>query len=143
MTNTDLNKRITNVLTMLEKMSFGKGKKITILDELLAIQKETNSNINIYDEIVKFLKFDVQVLQKKLIKAQESDDFRKSIDIMRNLKDTLELIQKYDWQLMYSAYGSKDDAAEKDFHKEVTVWEQNTEGNIRNHKVWTVIERIK
>lgn len=100
---------------------------------------EPPSKNDIYAEIVKSLKADALNLNKMLTTAQMEGDFRKSIDIMRNLKDTLELIQKYDWQLMYSNYGSKDNENE-DFHREVAVWEQNTEGNIRNHKFWTVGE---
>lgn len=54
---------------------------------------------------------------------------------MRLLKDTLSLIKEYDWELKYSEYKT-------DGHKEVTVWEQNHSGEIRNHKKWVVNEQF-
>jgi hypothetical protein len=62
------------------------------------------------------------------------------IATLKSLRETLELIKKYDWQLMYSEYeisDKKDDTILNNYITEIAVWEQNHEGNIRNHKVWT------
>lgn len=89
---------------------------------------------NIFEETVKTLKNDALSLQQKLTVLQEKNDFRGSIDVMRLLKDTLSLIKEYDWQTMYSEYRT-------DGKKQVSVWEQNHCGEIRNHKVWDVSDR--
>ena len=88
-------------------------------------------NKNLFEETVKTLTNDAMSLQQKFHKLQESGDIRESIDCLRLLKDTLSLIKEYDWHLEYSEY-------ETDGHKEVSVWEQNHAGEIRNHKRWNV-----
>lgn len=88
-------------------------------------------NKNVFEETVKTLTNDAMSLQQKFHKLQESGDIRASIDCLRLLKDTLSLIKEYDWHLEYSEY-------ETDGHKEVSVWEQNHAGEIRNHKRWNV-----
>lgn len=90
---------------------------------------------NIFEETVKTLTSDAQSLQTKFSELQKKNDFRGAIDCMRLLKDTLSLIKEYDWQQMYSEY-------ESDGNKQVSVWEQNHCGEIRNHKVWTVGKTI-
>lgn len=92
-----------------------------------------NEKKNVFEEIVKTLTEDAMSLQKKFHKLQENNDIRASIDCLRLLKDTLSLIEEYDWELKYSEYQS-------DGQKEVSVWEQNHSGEIRNHKSWTIID---
>ena len=91
-------------------------------------------NKNVFEETVKTLTNDAMSLQQKFHKLQESGDIRASIDCLRLLKDTLSLIKEYDWHLEYSEY-------ETDGHKEVSVWEQNHAGEIRNHMVWNVTDK--
>jgi hypothetical protein len=86
---------------------------------------------NVFEGTVETLINDVQALQKKLSKLQENNDFRGAIDCMRLLKDSLSLIKEYDWELMYSEYKTVGG-------KQVSVWEQNHCGEIKNHKVWDI-----
>lgn len=90
-----------------------------------------NENKNVFEETVKTLTQDAMSLQRRFHSLQEKNDFRGALDTMRLLKDTLALIKEYDWELKYSEY-------QTDGHKEVSVWEQNHSGEIRNHKKWTV-----
>ena len=50
-----------------------------------------------------------------------------TIDTLRLLKDTLSLIKEYDWHLEYS---------END--NEISIWEQDHSGEIRNKKKWFI-----
>ena len=88
-------------------------------------------NKNVFNETVETLTKDASSLQQKFHKLQETGDIRASIDCLRLLKDTLSLIKEYDWHLEYSEYKT-------DGQKQVSVWEQNHCGDIRNHKIWDV-----
>lgn len=91
---------------------------------------------NFYDKIVKSLKDDAKKLNDKLSIAMNNSDMQLYISTIKSLRDTLDLISKYDWRLMHSEY--RDEQA----RKQVSVWEQNHDNQIRNHKVWNVIEKI-
>lgn len=84
-------------------------------------------NKNVFDETVAMLIEDARKLQKKLSNFQENNNFSEALNCMRLLKDTLSLIKEYDWELKYSEYST-------DGHKEVSIWEQNHCGEIRNVK---------
>jgi|GEM_PF-1278394 len=92
-----------------------------------------NQVINCFDKIISSLKQDAIDIQKKFTDAKNNNDYRMRIDLLRLLKDTLNLIKEYDWKLMYSEYMTEDDSG---LHNEVAVWEQNSEGSTRNHKKW-------
>ncbi|MBQ4523340.1 MAG: hypothetical protein IJA10_10375 [Lachnospiraceae bacterium] len=92
-------------------------------------------NKNVFNKTVETLTKDAKSLTEKFHKLQETGDIRASIDCLRLLKDTLSLIKEYDWRLMYSEY-------ETDGKKQVSVWEQNHCGDIRNHKIWNVDNQI-
>lgn len=89
---------------------------------------------NVFNETVETLIKDVTSLQQKFHKLQESGDIRASIDCLRLLKDTLSLIKEYDWHLEYSEYKT-------DTQKQIAIWEQNHCGDIRNHKIWDVVNK--
>jgi len=127
---------------------------------------------NFYDGIVKNLKQEAKHLNERLTRFRVNNEMNGYISTLKSLRETLDLIKKYDWQLMYSEYGIKDEkeimriddsiddiidislANNKtrneikdeidylirqkgnSFITEIAVWEQNNEGNIRNHKVW-------
>ena len=93
-----------------------------------------DKNINIYEETVKTLKQNALLLQEKFHRLQNSHDIKASIDCLRLLKDTLSLIKEYDWHLEYSEY-------EVDNDKQISIWEQNHCGDIRNHKIWDVTNK--
>lgn len=90
-------------------------------------------NKNVFEETVEILIKDAKKLQAKFSKCQENNDFRSALDTMRLLKDILSLIKEYDWELKYSEY-------ETDGHKEVSIWEQNHSGDIKNIKRYKVSE---
>ena len=89
-------------------------------------------------ELVKRLKEDCEVLMKnKIPKALENISDDKGVNTYRNLTkalaENIKVIDEYDWKLMYSEYSTG-----KKAKKQVAVWEQNNDGEIRNHKVWDV-----
>jgi len=101
----------------------------TVCDDCWGETKSQNPNF--YDSIIINLKSEADKLNKKLIKLRENHDYNGYIATLKSLRETLDLINKYDWQLHYSEY-------ETDGRKQVSVWEQNHENNIRNHKIWNV-----
>ena len=105
------------------------------LDSLIL---KLNKENNCFDDIVSSLKQDAIDLQNKFSTLKNDiNDIKPKIDILRLLKDTLSLIKEYDWKLMYSEYKTLQ-IPNEDCHKEIAIWEQNSEGNIRNHIVWEV-----
>jgi len=96
--------------------------------------KKYHVKTNFYDGIVKSLKDDAKKLNTQLSKAMDSRDMGLYISTVKSLRDTLDLIGKYDWKLMYSEYGITQNK------KQVSVWEQNHDNQIKNHKVWDVNE---
>jgi len=95
---------------------------------------------NFYEEIVKSLKEDADKLNKILSKAMENKDMNLYISTIKSLRETLELISKYDWRLMYSEYTTTD--SQDNSIKQVAVWEQNHDIQIKNHKVWEVLSKV-
>lgn len=83
------------------------------------------------EELVKFLEKDIHKIQGKMGKALELGDVGTYRNLMKTLAEATDLIRKNEWKLKYSEY-------ETDGHKEVAVWEQNYDGEIRNHKKWAV-----
>jgi len=93
---------------------------------------------NFYEGIVKNLKSEANKLSGTLVIATNRNDTQLYIATIKSLRDTLDLINKYDWRLMYSEYGL-DSSNES---KQVAIWEQNHDNQIRNHKVWDVTEAV-
>lgn len=99
--------------------------------------KETN----FYDDIVKNLKTEAKKLNTRLTKIRENEDKHGYADMnayiatLKSLRETLNLISQFDWKLMYSEYSSGEE-------KQVAVWEQNHDTQIRNHKIWIVTEAM-
>lgn len=88
-------------------------------------------NKNVFNETVETLTKDVKSLTERYCRLLNQGDSKSAIDTLRLLKDTLSLIKEYDWHLEYSEYKT-------DGQKQVSVWEQNHCGDIRNHKIWDV-----
>jgi hypothetical protein len=94
-------------------------------------------NKNFYDEIVKSLKEESGKLNKKLTTINNNNgDYNSYIAILKSLRETLDLIHKYDWHLSYSEYYVLDDNDKQ--IKQISIWEQNYDNDIRNHKFWNV-----
>jgi len=118
--------------------------------------------VNFYDGIVKNLKKEAVKLNDKLAKIRESlssinsfqssqsrsNDMNLYISTLKSLRETLDLISKYDWKLMYSEYeilvSNKDSDRGKlgNEVKQVSVWEQNHDNQIKNHKIWSVVDAL-
>lgn len=90
---------------------------------------------NVFEETVNTLVEDANSLTKQYNGWVKQGEHKKAIDTLRLLKDTLSLIKEYDWHLEYSEN-------EDDIRKEVSVWEQNHDGDIRNQKTWNVRNNI-
>ena len=95
---------------------------------------------NFYEEIVKNLKLEANKLSNKITKLNDKHDMNLYIACIKSLKETLDLISRYDWKLIYSEYTVKGDS-DNDV-KQVSVWEQNHDNQIRNHKIWNVVKGL-
>lgn len=87
------------------------------------------------EELIKKLKQDNElILSKKLDKALREDNFGTYKNLVSVLKGNIDIINelsKDDFKLMHSEY-------ETNGKKQVSVWEQNDNGEVRKHKVWDV-----
>jgi hypothetical protein len=96
-------------------------------------------NINFYDEIVSNLKKEANKLNERLTKLREHQNVNNDyIATLKSLRETLELINKYDWKLNYSEYKTVEFGEEIAM---ISVWEQNHDSQIRNHKVWKIANK--
>ena len=158
-------------ITMKNNTYCYKGIPIFIDDNLKYKTYELiyKSNDNFYDGIVNNLKQEAKHLNDRLTKFRNNNEMNGYIATLKSLRETLDLIKKYDWNLMYSEYGVENDKIKniedsinimlangittnnegKDIHDlkndknnlprlvtEISVWEQNHDGQIRNHNVW-------
>ena len=99
---------------------------------------------NVYQEIVGCLKKEAKKLSGRLVLYNNQGEMNQYISTIKSLKETLDLINKYNWKLTYSEYDISEESGRptKPLTKQVSVWEQNHENQIRNHKVWNVVESI-
>ena len=94
-------------------------------------------------EMIKRLKEDCKTLiDKKIPKALDNAVDDRGVGTYRNLTkalaENIKLIEEYDWKLMYSEYTTTTTDANGDTKKQISIWEQNSDGEIRNHKFWNV-----
>jgi len=92
-----------------------------------------------YENIVESLQRDANSLKNALQNASEFKDSNSPniyLAAIKALRETLSLIREYDWNLQYSEY-------ETQGHKEIAIWEQNGQGQIRNHKRFTISDEIR
>ena len=87
---------------------------------------------NFNDEIIESLKNNARKLNKNLNNMSDISNMNSYISCVKALRETMDLIQRYDWRLLYSEYKT-------DGKKQVSVWEQDATGNIKNHKIWDVV----
>jgi hypothetical protein len=99
------------------------------------------SESNFYEEIVKNLQLEAKKLNEKLTTAMCTDNMNLYIATIKSLRETLDLISKYNWRLHYSEYGVMENGER--VGTQVSVWEQNHECQIRNNLVWNVVDRVK
>ena len=95
---------------------------------------------NYFNGIVETLKTEAIELNRKLEKIRKgcTDDkgMNLYISTLKSLRETLNLIKEYDWQLMYSEYNTTDDNG--NLLHQASIWEQNSQNDIRNHKIFSV-----
>ncbi len=107
--------------------------KDSILEEDLNNKEESN----FYDSIVKNLKQEAEKLNERLSKLREKNqDMNGYIATLKSLRETLDLISRYDWQFRHSEYKTTGENGE--LIKQIAIWEQNSDNQIKNQKVWDV-----
>lgn len=92
---------------------------------------------NFNDNVVQFLKQEENMLRDKISKCLQGNNFSMYKNLIQAYEKVVELIRKYDWQLMYSKYKTEDNNG--NLVQQVAVWEQNGDESVRNHKVWNVL----
>lgn len=91
-----------------------------------------------FSKIVEDLKEDANRIAKVLSQASEfhsSIDFNRYPAAIKSLKETLTLIRDYDWHELHSVYTTG-----ADNHREIALWEQNGQGEIRDKKRFIVLD---
>lgn len=129
-----------------EYVEFEKIKKekyfeiITGFSKVFVNEKiEENKNFN--NNIVEFLKREEIFLRDKADKMLFNDDIPMYVKIINGYEKVVELIKKYDWEFKYSEY--KKEVTPNTYEKELAIWEQNSDGVIRNYKKWNVEDSCK
>lgn len=95
-------------------------------------------------EKINILKMVEDMLYKELKQELSSPFYKKTGDIMNIQKlikeneNSIKRLIDEDYKLMYTQYREG-----KDDQLYVAVWEQDSDENIRNHKVWKVEEIVK
>jgi len=94
-------------IIMKDDICYYKGIPISIDENLKYKTCELvyKSNDNFYDGIVNNLKQEAKQLNIRLDKLRNNNEMNGYISTLKSLRETLDLIKKYDWQLMYSEYG--------------------------------------
>jgi len=87
-------------------------------------------------EVVKRLEKNLESLLNKYDDAITKSDSRTGIEMLRLIKDTMNLIDNLDFQLMHGTYGIE--MEDHSIKRLISVWEQNSQGIIRNQKTWEV-----
>lgn len=108
----------------------GKGfySKLEIENNLVG-----NSKKSFNDEMVENLKTEAKDIMNKLpnIREQHLGSYKNLINILRDLA---RLIDDYGWKFMYSEHKTM----YGDEIPQLSIWEQNSDGQIRNHKVFNL-----
>lgn len=115
-----------------------------LIEEQSKVIEEHSKTMNFYDNVVANLRKEADILSNRLTKWSNSGgDFAGNgyIATVKALKEVLALIKEYDWKLYCSEYKKEyDDGTGLKWVPEVSVWEQNHDGEIRNHRKWLVQE---
>lgn len=83
---------------------------------------------------VTILKDEIRLLDVAMKKSIEHGDYTTYKNLINGYRETIKLIQELDWRKLHSEYATKD--SEGNWVGQVSIWEQNGDGNIRNHKVY-------
>lgn len=96
---------------------------------------------NYFESIIRSLKEDAGKINEGLESNLKRGDINTYISMMKALRTTLELIDEYDWQEYHSVYASKSPDSDK-WIDMISVWEQNNQGNIRNHERYKLFDGV-
>lgn len=99
-----------------------------------------NDKKSFNEEIVYNFKKEANDIMKKLPQIREDNlkkdnSFGNYKNLVNTLKEITNLISIYDWKFKYSEYTTVIDGEEV---KQLCIWEQNSDGNIRNKKIWNI-----
>lgn len=76
-------------------------------------------------------------LKNKLDKCQNDNNFNTYVQLIKALRDTMELIKRYEWELKYSYKLTNSDGV-----AEISIWQENYEGETYRKRTWTVIDEV-
>lgn len=96
--------------------------------------KEMNFN----EQVVETLKNEEKMLRDKMHNELHNGNYSMYKQLINAYSEIIKLIKRYDWEFRYSEYLTQVDS--EHYQKQVAIWEQNDDGQIRNHKVWNVEE---
>lgn len=96
-----------------------------------------------YGNIVENLKKEAKHLNGKLLYCRNKDDMNGYIATLKSLKETLELIKKYDWQLMYSEYGVENTEAMNNINDALDIAKYSGEDPIVINYIFKKKEELK
>lgn len=86
-------------------------------------------------KLVEKLQKDAEIImEKKMPRALENDNEGTYRNLVRVLEDISRLIERYEWKLQWSKYRDKND------RQFISIWEQNTNGEVKNNKVFQIKE---
>lgn len=105
----------------------------------MEIKKKENDGFK--DEIIAKLKENAKTLSKQIESKINSGDIGTVKNLTQALGNTLKIIEEYEYKLMFSKYSTTDEKGRKE--NRVSVWEQNAEGDIRNHQSFRVVDDYK
>lgn len=134
---------------------FSSGGDIVMRSEITdGINKSTISyrNDGVIDfkvqkvDIIEILDEEIDHLIRKFKQAREENNIGTFKNLFLAFKEVYNMRKEEledDWKLMYSEYstGGRIDNTGRYIKKQVAIWQQNSKGQVRNHKVWNVEEK--
>ncbi len=101
------------------------------------INTNNNEDLTFNEEVVINFKKEAKELNKSLRKARDENNYSMYKNLINSYRDVVKMIQDLDWQLKYSEYRLDDENGQK----QVAIWEQNGDGQIRKHKIWNIKDK--
>lgn len=95
-------------------------------------------------KIVETLEKNLENLLSQYDRYVNEGETKKGIEVLRLIKETTNLIDNLDFEQMHGTYGivmeGKDENGDntESIKRVISVWEQNSSGQVRNHRVWEV-----
>lgn len=90
--------------------------------------------------VVEYLKGEEQKLRQAMDNCLKRNQLAMYKNLIQAYERIVYLIKKYDWQIMHSEYGRIEDGITI---PTLSIWEQNGDGQTRNHNVYTLANSDK